>query len=964
MELDTTDVDDQAKEAADAKLYWGQPATQPLFYDQTSHYAVALAELIRLTGCRTVFEFGCAAGRNLAAIQTFLSDRGVKDVVLAGVDINTESVEMGRQKYGLEIELGDENYLATQRDNSVDLVFTVSVLDHLPQARDAVVDLVRMARRYVVLLEPDPGADYEREGKIERILTGWTVGNVGAATPFTYLHQYRRIIQSVDADLVMELPFPTHLNKVGPLYRLFLLRKRRAEPPKYLDADKLRGRMTSLATLQLLRVGNELRMDKRKLKSEIEIAKRQLERQQRQLEHQKRQLEHQKRVTATAQSRLQQAQTRLKQQEKGLRQELGWAVEKSLESPVGIFRLPFRVAKAYRRARQRANFGAGAEHEARRDATAGALAHEAPAVARTKTPPPARQAIPHRDVSSAFPPYPFPERPPRSNVRVATVLDEFSDACWRYEANLVRLTKETWRAQIEREQPHFLLVESAWRGNRENWRGLIKHAGHTRDNPLEGLVRYCNSRGIPTVFWNKEDPPNFEGFIDAAAQFDRVFTTDANCIERYRDRLGHERIAALPFAAQPALHNPIGKQEADDYEIAFAGTWYGQKHEERGALLPILLDAATAHHLHIFDRMSEYTQNDCYRFPDKYAPFLRTALAYPNVLSAYRNFKLFLNVNSVTDSPTMFARRVFEILACSTAVVSTASSGIEQMLGDVVALVHDEDEARAEFDRLLSDPAHRQRKAHLGYRKVTQGHTYAARFRTIARTIGLDLDLLRDPLEVSVVIPLADQRWFENALANLRRQRHAPLEPVWVLRGAGSGLAERIAREHPSAVIIEAGAEAPLEAMLRCGIEASRSALVSIFDPRDLYGAEFIGDLVLAMSYADAEMVGKGAYFTARSFDEAPAVCQSPARYRYLDEVMASAWLARRDFVRRVGLDQILRVEDGGRPVVRANGSAKIYGADPYNYLRLADTDPTCTASGALAESGGPLGMRHPDVII
>jgi spore maturation protein CgeB/2-polyprenyl-3-methyl-5-hydroxy-6-metoxy-1,4-benzoquinol methylase len=673
-----------------------------------------------------------------------------------------------------------------------------------------------------------------------------------------------------------------------------------------------------------------------------------------------RQLERQKRVTATTQARMRQAQLDLKRLQKGLRQELGRAVEKSLGSPLGIFRLPLRIATAYRRARRRAEAGlfAPSSSDTQREPAT-------PAPAGTKTRLSAPRGPRHRDISSAFPPYPFPERAPRCPVRVATILDEFSDSCFRYEAELIPLTKEGWREQIERHRPRFLFVESAWRGNRGNWRGLLNYATQVSDNPLAALVQYCQNRGIPTVFWNKEDPPNFDAFIEGAAIFDYVFTTDANCIERYRERLAHDRIAALPFAAQPAIHNPIGKQESEDYEIAFAGTWYGQKHEERGALLPILLDAAAAHKLHIFDRMSDYTQNDCYRFPDKYTAFLRTALAYPNVLNAYRNFKLFLNVNSVTDSPTMFARRVFEILASSTAVVSTASAGIERMLGDVVALVHDENEARAEFDRLLSDAAYRQRKAHLGYRKVTREHTYAARFRTIAHAIGLDLAPLGGSPVVSVVIPLAERRWFENALDNLRRQRHAPLEPVWVLRdGAASGVAERVAREDPSGVIIEVGAEATLEAMLRSGLEISRGALVTVFDPRDLYGPEFIGDLLLAMSYADAEMVGKGAYFTAPSFGEAPVLCQSSARYRYLDDVIATGWLARRDFVQRVGVDQILSVQDGARLMARANAAGRIYGADPYNYLRLAAADLTPGARAAPAESSSPSAMRYADIMI
>ncbi|MGH6899512.1 MAG: glycosyltransferase family protein [Geminicoccaceae bacterium] len=681
-----------------------------------------------------------------------------------------------------------------------------------------------------------------------------------------------------------------------------------------------------------------------------------------------RQLEQQKRVVATAQTRMRQAQLQLKQEQKSLRQELGRAMEKSLSSPIEIFRLPYRIIKVYRRARQGAGTdqgGAAPRIEGSQQEHAAAIAPEAVASSKPKASSSSKRAIPHRDVSSVFPPYPLPELAPRTSCRVATILDEFSDSCFRYEAKLVRLTKESWREEIEQDPPQLLLVESAWRGNRENWRGLIKDADSTLDNPLDALVDYCRDQGIPTVFWNKEDPPNFESFIDAAAKFDHVFTTDANCIERYHGRLGHDRVAALPFAAQPAIHNPIGKLESDDYEIAFAGTWYEQKHVERGALLPILLDVAMDYQLHIFDRMSSHTRNDFYKFPDKYAPFLRKSLPYSNILSAYRRFKVFLNVNSVTDSPTMFARRVFEILASSTAVVSTASTGIERMLGDAVAVVHDEDEARSELDRLLADPIYRQRKAHLGYRKVLREHTYAARFRTIARTIGLDLEAVRDAPRVSVVLPLGDQGWLENALANLRRQRYADIEPFWMVKdGAAGGLAERVMREYPRGTIAEVGADASFATMLQRGIELAPGPLIAAFDPRDLYGPEFIGDLVLALTYADVEIAGKAAYFAVLPSGEPPVLNEAASGYRHGDQITGMAWLARRALFERIDIARMLSVKDGRPMMACAYGCGQMYGADPYNYLRFADAGVTPEAVAASLDADGSIGLGRAEVMI
>ncbi len=699
----------------------------------------------------------------------------------------------------------------------------------------------------------------------------------------------------------------------------------------------------------------------RKLRNETRILvekNRRLERLARRLQEERRinterlrrseqQLKRQKRIVAMAQARV-------KELRRSRRYELGRALEKAVGSPGRMLKLPFRVAKIYRKHRARAaNVGTTAAGATESDVSerTSSKAAQAPTTAG----PEIRPATPHLDISAAFPPYAYPDRPPRTAIKVASILDEFSDACFRYEAELNRLTKEDWRRQLERDRPEFLFVESAWKGNQENWRRVFTHAEEREDGPLDELIAYCRKEGIPTVFWNKEDPPNFDVFIGAARKFDYIFTTDANCIEKYRLSVGHERIFALPFAAQPAIHNPMGKVETDEHEIAFAGTWYGQKHVERGALLPIVLDAAVGHKLHIFDRMSGHTRNDFYLFPPQYAPYLRTALPYPSVLTAYRNFKVFLNVNSVTDSPTMFARRVFEVLASATAVVSTASTGIEEMLGDVVAVVHDEDEARTEIERLLRDPWYRWQKSHQGYRKVLRRHTYTQRFRTIARTIGLELTAQEAEPLVSVVIPLDDGAFLDNALASLARQRHAPLEAILVVRAGARDAAERFSGAWPEGRVVEVAADAAAPALWQAGIGEARGEFVTVFDPAAVYGAEFISDLLLAFDYAGTDLVGKAAHYV--SSGGAPELIGARHRYQHVDQVPAAALLARGRVFEEAGFDRIVAAGPGGALVARAPVPGRIYSADPFNYLRLeGQTDQLASTLSC----GDPTGLFAP----
>ena len=171
---------------------------------------------------------------------------------------------------------------------------------------------------------------------------------------------------------------------------------------------------------------------------------------------------------------------------------------------------------------------------------------------------------------------------------------------------------------------------------------------------------YCKSNEITTIFWNKEDPVNYESFIDVAKYFDFIFTSDENIIDRYVEDTGNSNVFALPFAAQPIIHNPI-RNSLPEHDVCFAGSWYIRDHGNRKRDTKLLVDAASDFDLHIYDRF--YGTDNRNKFPAEYDEFIQGSLSYNEVCMAYRAYKIFLNVNSVDDSPTMFSRRVFEILA-------------------------------------------------------------------------------------------------------------------------------------------------------------------------------------------------------------------------------------------------------------------------------------------------------------
>ena len=368
-----------------------------------------------------------------------------------------------------------------------------------------------------------------------------------------------------------------------------------------------------------------------------------------------------------------------------------------------------------------------------------ALHGSSPRVTRGASSPPnvtaSSRAVDIPDGVGHIPDLDLPRFEPRlPGVRVASILDPFSGAAFAPECALSPLTATGWRAQVEEVEPDLLLVESAFTGPGGSWAHRIAHIGEPHAD-LREVVAWCRQRSIPTIFWNKEDPANFRWFIASASLFDWVFTVDVDTVDRYRRTLGHGRVGVMPFAAQPALQHP-GEGDRPG-RVAFAGTYYAQKHPSRLRQIESIVDPAREFGLHIFDRMGA-REDARFSWPERYRSHIVGSLTYPQVLEAYRRYRIFLNVNTVTSSPTMCARRIFELAASGTPVISGPSRAVEAMMPEeAVSVCRTPDETRSAIGALLADDARWQQQADAARRWVLQQHTYEHRLADLLETVGL-----------------------------------------------------------------------------------------------------------------------------------------------------------------------------------------------------------------------------------
>jgi hypothetical protein len=285
-----------------------------------------------------------------------------------------------------------------------------------------------------------------------------------------------------------------------------------------------------------------------------------------------------------------------------------------------------------------------------------------------------------------------------------------------------------------------LLVESAWRGLHDDWKYKIASypdVPERNNRALREIVVQAREAGIPTVFWNKEDGVHFDRFIDSATLFDAVMTVDENCLPAYRERLGpHVKLGVMPFAIEPALHHP-GPRGPTCPRASFVGSYSRHIHSQRRQWQDMMFRAAAPLGVTAYDRNSDRRHTD-YRFP--VMPWLDVRKCVPHEATAriYQDHMVSLNVNTVEDSPTMFSRRLIEILACAGLAVTNPSPAVDRHFRDFCSVVRDEEECRAMFERLRKDGLSRQDRdrAMAGAEHVRRHHTWAHRLAQLMQVIG------------------------------------------------------------------------------------------------------------------------------------------------------------------------------------------------------------------------------------
>lgn len=328
------------------------------------------------------------------------------------------------------------------------------------------------------------------------------------------------------------------------------------------------------------------------------------------------------------------------------------------------------------------------------------------------------------------------------NLKIAIICDEMTFRGFETECQCFFITPANWMKVFRKEKPDLFFCESAWSGIEEypeSWRGRIYRSNKVRfdnRNDLLNILDFCHRSHIPTVFWNKEDPTYFEDrehdFVNTALMFDYIYTTAEECVEKYK-ALGHNHVKTLMFGFSPMLFNPLNRKP-DEKKVVFTGSWYAdqkQRCKDMSKLFDRIIELGLS--LEIYDRHWD-SNNPINQFPDKYKRYIHKGVSFSKLNEVLKSACFGVNINTVKDSNTMFARRVFEMMASNLMIISNDSVGMRKLFGTDIWFVDEE------FNIEEVEVSCRR-----NFRKVFIEHTCKQRLIQVAKDIGC-LEKISEPM--------------------------------------------------------------------------------------------------------------------------------------------------------------------------------------------------------------------------
>ena len=268
------------------------------------------------------------------------------------------------------------------------------------------------------------------------------------------------------------------------------------------------------------------------------------------------------------------------------------------------------------------------------------------------------------------------------HVPIAIVADEFLYNSFKDIADFKYVTPDNYKFVCD--EVEMLLIVTTWRGLHNEWR-LMGTEKSTTNRAVYELIRYFKEKEKKIVFYSKEDPPHYQHFLPIAKQCDIIFTSAIEKIEEYKKDCSNDKVYLMKFGINPVYHNPIGSRlKKRKNEVIFSGSWvkkYPDRIREQEMIFDGVLSAGKK--LKIIDRNFERNVWG-FLFPIKYYKYISPSIDHESLQKVHKLYDWAINMNSVRDSRSMFANRIYELQATGNLIISNESVGVKEQFAEVI----------------------------------------------------------------------------------------------------------------------------------------------------------------------------------------------------------------------------------------------------------------------------------------
>ena len=281
----------------------------------------------------------------------------------------------------------------------------------------------------------------------------------------------------------------------------------------------------------------------------------------------------------------------------------------------------------------------------------------------------------------------------RCNFRIGIITDDFMYNYYSDAVTLVYISPSNYERYISEGSLDLLLYVSCWQGlNPPSAEGDYEYDPKYAVNVVPEIFSFAKRNGITTVFQSIEDPPSYKLFLPIAKAADFIFTSAVEMIPSYVEDTGNPYVFYQPYGVNPSIHNPIGflKKRATTESfykdaVFFAGSWY-RNYPERCKDTALLFDSVlreSGKGLIIADRALYFKNRANRTFPAEYNEFIMPPIDHKLLQKAHKLFDFSLNLNSIKDSETMGAMRVYEVQALGCLLISNYAKSTENCFPDI-----------------------------------------------------------------------------------------------------------------------------------------------------------------------------------------------------------------------------------------------------------------------------------------